>query len=320
MHHAKLLRGVVLVVGVLILPLAAPAVNLPHYDLDSLAYMSTDIVIATLSVGSQRQFTATVADILYGNLKSGDRLETLSQIFGSYLPMENGQRVILFLDRRPRRPDFFNPEGVAVLFSGVYLIDAYEHVHQYYQESNPGGYAAEGYRFFLGKLVPAKEQDLALPTLADVTSRIAASLKSVQPLRPLLDKAATRDDATAPIGFAGCKVKRPQKLWFGRDHRTPRGSVALVERSGNLIEELFARAGLAFSFCLRVQRWRPRRGLRWRTRQISAPDALRWQETCFPPSCGYRDAPQRKQASERSADGRLEIVTDRQRTAGWFRW
>ena len=209
MHHAKLLRSVVLVVEVLILPLAAAAMDLPHYDLDSLAYMSTDIVTATLSVGSPQQFTATVADILYGSLKSGDKLETLSPSLSLYRPMEKGQRVILFLDRRPRQRDFFHPEvsSPSVLPSGVYLIDDYEHVHQYYQESNPGGYSAAGYRFSLEKSVPTKEQDLALPTLADVTSRIAASLKSVQPLRPLLDKVATRDDATALLDLLDARSR-----------------------------------------------------------------------------------------------------------------
>ncbi|MGA3042670.1 MAG: hypothetical protein ABSF54_17990 [Bryobacteraceae bacterium] len=225
MHHAKLLWSVVLVV-------AAPAMNLPHYDLDSLAYMSTDIVTATLSAGSQQQFTAAVTDVLYGSSKSGDRLETLSPFLSFFRPMEDGQRVILFLDRRPRQGDLFNPEAsrspFAVVPSGVYLIDAYEHVHQYYQENNPGLYAAEGYRFFLEKSVPTKEQDLALPTLADATSRIRASLKSVQPLRPLLDKAATRDDATALLDLLDAR---------SRD-RKGCGSDAVIDRLGEQLRAL----------------------------------------------------------------------------------
>lgn len=232
MHYAKLLWSVVLVVEALILPLAAHAMDLPHYDLDSLAYMSTDIVTATLSVNSHQQFTATVADILYGSLEPRDRLETLTPFLSFFRPMENGQRVILFLDRRPRQRNFFNPEAsrspFAVVPSGVYLIDAYEHVHQYYQESNPGLYAAEGYRFFLEKSVPTKEQDLALPTLADVTSRIAASLKSVQPLRPLLDKVATRDDATALMDLLDVRSRG----------RKGCGSDAIIDRLGDQLRSL----------------------------------------------------------------------------------
>ena len=206
--------------------------DLPHYDLDSLAYMSTDIVTATMSAGSQQEFTATVADVLYGSLKSGDRLETLSPFLRFFRPMEDGQRVILFLDRRPRQRDFFNPEAsrspFAVVPSGVYLIDAYGHVHQYYQENNPGLYAAEGYRFFPEKSVPTKEQDLRLPTLADVTSRMAESLKSVHRLRPLLDKAATRDDAAALMDLLDARSKGRKEC----------GSDAIIDRLGDQLRSL----------------------------------------------------------------------------------
>ena len=206
--------------------------DLPHYDLDSLVYMSTDIVIATLSARSQEQFSATVADVLYGSLKSGDRLETLTPFLIFFRPMEDGQRVILFLDRRPRKPDFFNPEAskspFAVLPSGVYLIDAYAHVHQYYQQDNPGPYVADGYQPFEPKSVPTKEQDLALPTLADTTSRISASLKAVQPLRPLLDKTATRDDATALMDLLDARSKG----------RKGCGSDAIIDRLGEQLRSL----------------------------------------------------------------------------------
>jgi len=87
----------------------------------------------------------------------------------------------------------------AVPPSGVYLIDAYDHVHEYYQYSNPGPYVAQGYEFVVmvrGPL-PTKEQDLALPSLPEVRARIEASLKRVQPMRQLLDKVATPDDAKA---------------------------------------------------------------------------------------------------------------------------
>jgi hypothetical protein len=141
------------------------AADLPHYGIDSLVYMSTDIVIATLSVDSQKHMVVSVTDVLYGGLKPGDAVDTGPLTL--FQPMDNGQRIVLFLDRRPRKPSLFPPKAsfppFAVARSGVYLIDAYEHVHEYFQESNPGLYAAQGYWFLGGKVVPSKEEDLALP-------------------------------------------------------------------------------------------------------------------------------------------------------------
>ncbi len=191
------------VLAILLLPFVAEALDQPHYDLDSLAYMSTDIVIATLSVDTRHRITATVTDTVYGSLHAGDKLDTLSEFLGFFRPMEDGQRIVLFLDGRPHQPYFLYPEAskspFAVPPSGVYLIDAYEHVHEYYQQSNPGPYVAQGYRFFLEASAPTKEEDLALPSLQEVRARIVASLKWVEPIRTLLDKVATRDDVPALI-------------------------------------------------------------------------------------------------------------------------
>jgi hypothetical protein len=82
-------------------PVAAQAMDLYHYDLDSLNYMSTDVVIGTVTARPEHKFTVTVDGIVYGALAAGEKLETLSDFLGFFQPMEDGQQVILFLDRRP---------------------------------------------------------------------------------------------------------------------------------------------------------------------------------------------------------------------------
>jgi len=235
MHRINRSAILALLLGLVILHPVADAMDLLHYDLDSLAYMSTDIVIATLSVDSKRRFTAAITESLYGTLRPGDTLDTLSDFLGFFQPMENGQRAILFLDRRSHPASFLYPEAskspFAVPPSGVYMIDAYEHVHEYYQQSNPGPYIAEGYQFFLDKKVPTKEDDLALPALRDVRGRIAASLKSVQTIRPLLDKTAGPADVPALIALLGAKSKARKACGLQM-------ADALVERLGYQLRSL----------------------------------------------------------------------------------
>jgi hypothetical protein len=58
--------------------LPAQAMNMKSYDLTSLVYLSTEIVIATLSVDKDHKFTATVTESLYGSVHPGDTLDTLT--------------------------------------------------------------------------------------------------------------------------------------------------------------------------------------------------------------------------------------------------
>lgn len=108
--------------------------DLPHYDLESLIYLSTDIVVADLSKDTRGTFTATVTEALFGSLQPGARLDKLTPFLMFFQPLDDGQKVILFLDRRPRQYDFFHQDAAkspfAVPPSGVYLIDEYGHVHQ----------------------------------------------------------------------------------------------------------------------------------------------------------------------------------------------
>lgn len=133
---------------ILFLPTRGLAMDLPHYDLDSLVYLSTDIVLADLSKDAHGNFTARVTESLYGTLPPGEKLDALTPFLTFFQPLDDGQKVILFLDRRPRKYDFFHQDAAkspfAVPPSGVYLIDEYGHVHEYFQQNNPGPYVAQG--------------------------------------------------------------------------------------------------------------------------------------------------------------------------------
>ena len=75
--------------------------DMPHYDVHSLVYMSTDIVVASLAEDAQQRFTAAVTETLYGALRPNERLDKLTPFLTHFRPMEDRMRVILFLDRRP---------------------------------------------------------------------------------------------------------------------------------------------------------------------------------------------------------------------------
>jgi hypothetical protein len=133
-------------------PAAAVAMDLPHYDLDSRVYLSTDIVIVDLSKDSHGSFTATVTEPLFGSLRPGAKLDAVTPFLTFFQPLNDGQKVILFIARRPHQYGFFHQDAAkspfAVPPSGVYLIDEYGHVHEYFQQNNPGPYVAQGYMFF----------------------------------------------------------------------------------------------------------------------------------------------------------------------------
>lgn len=61
---------------VVLLPVGA--MDLLHYDLDSLVYLSTDIVLADISKDTSGKFTASVTEALYGSLQPGVKLDTLT--------------------------------------------------------------------------------------------------------------------------------------------------------------------------------------------------------------------------------------------------
>ena len=214
-------------------PVAAQAMDLYHYDLDSLNYMSTDVVIGTVTARPEHKFTVTIDGIVYGALAAGEKLETLSDFLGFFQSMEDGQQVILFLDRRPHPVHILFPDAakspLVVVPSGVYLIDIYQHIYEYWQRDNPGPYVAEGYITFPRRLVPAKEADLGLPSLEEVKKRILASVKSVEPIRALLDKPVHRGDAPGLLRLLDARFNTGE---------SGRGSDAIAERATQQIRSL----------------------------------------------------------------------------------
>ena len=192
---------VLLVVQWALLSGRAHAMNMPSYDTVSLVYMSTDIVIANVSENPPHSFTATVTEVLYGSLHPGDKLDSLGEFLTFFRPMKDGMHVVLFLDRRPRKYDFIYASMSKLPFaippSGVYLIDEYGHVHTYHQMSNPGPYVAAGWY----RKEPTKEEDLKLPTIEEEKAKITIAVKSVEPVRPLLENQATRADAPALLAL-----------------------------------------------------------------------------------------------------------------------
>jgi hypothetical protein len=204
---------------ILLLPVGAGAMDLPHYDLDSLVYLSTDIVLADISKDTSGNFTATVTEGLYGSLQSGEKLGALTPFLMFFQPLNDGQKVILFLDRRHHQYDFFHQDAAKSSFavppSGVYLIDEYRHVHEYFQQNNPGPYVAQGYSFFIDRQVPTEKDDLDLPSLQEVKERIATTAKSVIPIRNFLDQPTKADDIPALMKLLLARPRVPETCGVG---------------------------------------------------------------------------------------------------------
>jgi hypothetical protein len=214
MRNRKYSARCVLSVLILILPARSIAMDLPHYKLDSLVYSSTDIVIADLSRDTHGDFTATVRETLYGTLQPGTKLATLTPFLTFYTPLGDAQKVILFLDRRPHLYDYFHQDAAkspfAVPPSGVYLIDEYGHVHEYFQPNNPGPYVAEGYSFFMEERSPTEKDDLALPSLDETRARIAATVRTTIPIRSFLERPVTGADGPALTSLLNSRPRFPE--------------------------------------------------------------------------------------------------------------
>ena len=211
------------------------AMNMPSYDVVSLVYLSTDIVVADLSEDKDHKFTATVTESLYGSVRPGDKLDTLTPFLQFFDPMKDGMRVVLFLDRRPKKYNFLFSDlaksPFAIPPSGVYLIDEYGHVHSYFQHNNPGPYVAAGFSFRPKLQEPTKEEDLKLPSLNEEEAVIAHAIGAVETVRPLLDKTATRADAPALLNL----LDRSSE---SREHCDLRMASAISERATEQIRAL----------------------------------------------------------------------------------
>jgi hypothetical protein len=103
-----------------LLPAGTAAMDLPHYALDSLVYLSTDIVVADITKDTHGNFRATVTEPLFGSLQAGVKLDTLTPSLTFFQPPNDGQKPILFLDRRPRQYDFFHQDAAKSPFAGTH--------------------------------------------------------------------------------------------------------------------------------------------------------------------------------------------------------
>ena len=199
-----------------LLPCPSYAFPAPTYDLESLCYLCTNVVEATLvrhhTTGQEAwkdTFTATVVNSIIGQYKFGDSTGPFDPSeLEMYSPAETGQHCILFLSPHAQPSARPAPSGTPYYKDDVVdmlLIDKHGRVRRYYQWSNPGGMIAEGYLPFLydGEPHPAMhlgEADAAeetYPTLAAERRAIVAKWDTVGRLRALLDRPPRPEDVSA---------------------------------------------------------------------------------------------------------------------------
>lgn len=181
-----------------LLPARLPAMNMPVYDLNSKIYLSTDIVLVQISTDEAKHKIATVQETLMGALPVGTRLDQIDGYLSFFDKINSGDRLILFLDSRPRTLDFFYKEfekaPYAIVPSGVELVDPFGHVHSYFQPMNPGGYFPVGYPWFRSKKPLTEEDALKFPTLNEEKQRIVEAIRSVEPAHAILGHESTVQD------------------------------------------------------------------------------------------------------------------------------
>ena len=131
---------------------AAPcrAALIQTYDLTTLCFLSMDVVEARLTrhhLPGQEDwkdtFTATVLNPLEGKYKAGDRISRLDCTL--YNPAQTGQHCLLFLTSAQEGQDSLGRKLPPVHLVDMLLIDSQSRVRRYFQWSDPGGLAAEGY-------------------------------------------------------------------------------------------------------------------------------------------------------------------------------
>lgn len=188
-----------------LIPSRLPAMNLPVYDLDSKVYLSTDIVVVQISTDEAKRKIGTVQETLLGTLPIGTHLDQIDGYLTYFAKIKSGDRIILFLDSRPRELDFiyreFEKVPYAIVPSGVELADPFGHVHPYYQPMNPGGYFPVGYPWFpTGK--PLTEDDARkFPSLSEERQKIIEAIRVVEPARKILGHESTAEDMPRLLHF-----------------------------------------------------------------------------------------------------------------------
>ena len=135
--------AVLLLVSIALLVGSAHAALIPRYDLQSVCYMSTDIVEATLVRCHQPgkpawsdTYTAAVLNSIEGTYKAGDQIKRLDM--EQYSPDQISQHCILFVAPAGRFSSGSPVKNAPPQVVDMMLIDHKGSVHRYYQQSDPG--------------------------------------------------------------------------------------------------------------------------------------------------------------------------------------
>jgi len=175
---------VLLIALIVLLGNSVRAALIPRLDLNSLCYLSTDIVEVTVvrhhTLGQEEwkdTFTAIVTNSLEGKHKAGDQLEPLG--LELYSPAQTGQHSILFL--APAGFPFRNQpvKSAPLQVVDMLLVDNHNSVHRYFQQNNPGGLQADEY--FPHRIYPT----LAQERIAVVSAWVAAKKLKASPSQVL---------------------------------------------------------------------------------------------------------------------------------------
>ncbi len=185
--------------SLMLFPRSSEAMNLVTYDLDSLAYMSQEIVEGTL--GKTYAFSGfSVADIsvtaVYkGSFAEGDTFKIIALDFfrkpiadiigGDTEPLREGAKVVLFLAKA--KPDILYkiPEDASIYVpvpSGMKVL-LNDRVYGFSQWNNPGPYELETDVRFAGRTRALDEFRKQLPDIIDRMRELAGKLDAATTLK-----------------------------------------------------------------------------------------------------------------------------------------
>lgn len=196
--------------------------NLYTYDLDSLVYMSPQIIEGEL--GSEHRtnnFTVwniKVSKVHNGILKVGQTVEVTAldffrkpagEPYSNTERLKEGDKLFLFLDRAKDTPLYNVPKDTEIYWpvpSGVRLVMGAKAVgfSQYY--GNPGPYVAESF---------GAETNTAIPTVTELRGQIRESAPRTDKWKLLLNREASTDDIPQLLQLL--IERRSHKEWRDRD-------------------------------------------------------------------------------------------------------
>ncbi|HEY3331054.1 MAG TPA: hypothetical protein VGK19_13585 [Capsulimonadaceae bacterium] len=184
------------------------------YDLDSLCYMSTDVVQVRLEDAIMDDGVSVIgARVIHcykGPMKTGQHIGVVALDFFAGIKANQPQPVLLFLVHASKRflynsanmPKYYWP-----VWSGVKLIDGNQ-VINYEQFCNPGPYEP---------VRPGRDKTWLPPTVADFNVSLQKSLKIARDVRPLLTKKPQVADAPALQSLIKSRPHTRVMGLFGRD-------------------------------------------------------------------------------------------------------